>query len=296
MDLFKYAQGQKLPLQTLYVVATPIGNLADITIRALFTLQQVDGIACEDKRHSSQLLSAYQISKPLLAVHEHNEAELSQTIVQKLSEGERWAYISDAGTPGISDPGSRLCEAVIHAGFSVSPLPGPSALISAASVAGPLLNRSAGQFQFIGFLPNKGAERQLALEEFQEQEITSFFYEAPHRLEKTLKDLMLCLNPERLIFIGKELSKLHENISICTVSALETWLAQQDKLVGEFVIGIGPSMKKKVSEGLDSQTLKWLDALAPLLSHKDLSQITSKVTGVHKNTVYELLLDKKNGL
>jgi 16S rRNA (cytidine1402-2'-O)-methyltransferase len=293
MDLFKFAEGQNLPKGALYIVATPIGNLADITIRALYVLQQVDGIACEDKRHSSSLLSAYGISKPLLAIHEHNEKSSSAVIIEKLRLGERWAYISDAGTPAISDPGSVLVQEVRAAGFNVLPLPGASAITTAISASGDFLQQTEGAFQFLGFLPTKAGQRTLAIEKAANATVCSFFYEAPHRIQATLKAFHDLLDKERKIFVAKELSKIHENIQIIRAGDIPRWMDQVNSWQGEYVLGIEGHNTTHTPSEFDENTLKWIKLLQTHLSHKDLSEIVSAVSNTPKKEVYKQLLDLK---
>lgn len=293
MDLFKYAQGQTFPTSTLYLVATPIGNLADITIRALHILMQVDGIACEDKRHSSALLNAYGISKPLYAIHEHNEKSASQHIIDKLAQGERWAYISDAGTPGISDPGATLCNEVRQAGFLAIPLPGPCAVITAISAAGNFLENCHGSFQFLGFLPAKATQRDAMINIAINSDVASFFYEAPHRIEATLKAVAINIAPTQRVFIAKEITKIFEEITILNPDEITQWLNQVKSWQGEYVLGIEASPKKPTESTFDETTLAWIRALDTEIGHKDLSEIISKVTGMPKKDAYKYLLELK---
>jgi 16S rRNA (cytidine1402-2'-O)-methyltransferase len=294
MDLFKFAEGQNLPKGALYVVATPIGNLADITIRALYVLQQVDGIACEDKRHSSSLLTAYGISKPLLAVHEHNEKSSSALVIDKLKLGERWAYISDAGTPAISDPGSVLVQEVRAAGLHVVPLPGASAITTAISASGDFLNKTDGHFQFLGFLPTKAGQKIAVIGTASKSATASFFYEAPHRIQATLKTLHEHLDKDRKIFIAKELSKIHENIQIVKAGDIPAWMEQVESWQGEYVLGIEGSGAVNVPSVFDENTLEWVHLLQPHFSHKDLSEIVSTISKMPKKDVYKQLLDLKH--
>ena len=293
MDLFKYAQGQTFPVGTLYLVATPIGNLADITIRALHILMQVDGIACEDKRHSSSLLNAYGISKPLYAIHEHNEKSASQYIIEKLAQGERWAYISDAGTPGISDPGATLCNEVRLAGFSTVPLPGSCAVVTAISAAGDFLNNSNGLFQFLGFLPTKSTQRDAMINLAINSHVASFFYEAPHRIEATLKALATNVVSNQRIFVAKELTKIFEEITILHPQEITQWLTEVKSWQGEYVLGIEAAPTKPTESTFDETTLAWIKAIDTEIGHKDLSEIISKVTGMPKKDAYKHLLELK---
>jgi 16S rRNA (cytidine1402-2'-O)-methyltransferase len=282
---------QDLPAACLYVVASPIGNLGDITLRALHVLNQVDGIACEDKRHSSLLLNHFSIHKSLMAVHEHNELEAAQQIVDRLRQGERWAYLSDAGTPGISDPGSRLVMEVRSHGFRVIPIPGVSALTAALSIAGELLIASRGEFRFIGFLPSQKNEFESALVAMAESCLPTVFYESPHRLAKTLLRISELFSDNKTLFIARELSKKFESVSILKPSQLLGWLENSNNHKGEFVL---------IFSGKDQSDLVINDAptkLASLLSHhigsKDLAIVLHAMYGLNKNEAYEIALHAK---
>ena len=179
---------QVYPASTLYVVATPIGNIGDISLRALQVLALADAVACEDTRNTAQLLSRYGMVKPLIAAHQHNEREVAEKLVVRLQAGERIALVSDAGTPGISDPGARIVDAVRAAGLRVTALPGASAAVTALSASGLLHDR----FHFVGFLPAKPKQRETALVELRNMAATLVFYEAPHRIEETVASLATC--------------------------------------------------------------------------------------------------------
>lgn len=291
MDFFKFAQGQSLPPGSLFLIPTPIGNLADITIRALYILQQVDGIACEDKRHSGSLLSSYGISKPLFAIHEHNEITASAHVIKKLQKGERWAYISDAGTPGISDPGAILANEVKKANFPVIPLPGANAITTTISGAGDFLKSTAGQFQFLGFLPNKATQRDESIRHALSSNVASFFYEAPHRIEGTIKAIANLIADDQRVLVAKELTKIYESITIIKGSELGSWINQVTSWQGEFVIGIEGRPKKEKASELDELTLKWISELEDTIGHKDLSEIISRVTSMPKKDAYKALLE-----
>lgn len=293
MDFFKFAYNQTLPTGALFLVPTPIGNLADITIRALHILQQVDGIACEDKRHSGTLLSAYGISKPLYAIHDHNEISASAYIIDRLKQGERWAYISDAGTPGISDPGALLANEVMKVNLPVIPLPGASAITTAISGAGDFLRNSDGQFQFLGFLPSKATQREAIIEEALKASVCSFFYEAPHRVEATLKAIAALIGSGQRVLIAKELSKIFEEITIIEGADLNEWITQVKSWQGEFVIGIEAAPKQEKASALDEVTLQWVEALGDEIGHKDLSEIIARITGMPKKDAYKELLSLK---
>jgi 16S rRNA (cytidine1402-2'-O)-methyltransferase len=293
MDIFKFARGQSFPAGTLYLVPTPIGNLADITIRALHILSQVDGIACEDKRHSAMLLNAYGISKPLYALHEHNEMSASAYLLEKLHDGERWAYISDAGTPGISDPGAILCEEIKKGGYQVCPLPGPSAVTAAISGAGNFLKHGNGGFQFLGFLPSKANQRDELLKVAAASHISSFFYEAPHRIESTLNAINTHIDGSRKVLVAKELSKIFEDIKVLAASDLATWMKTIENWQGEYVLGIEGAPRSASPSSFDERTLQWISAIDGRIGHKELSEIISQITGVSKKDAYRELIEKK---
>jgi 16S rRNA (cytidine1402-2'-O)-methyltransferase len=197
------AGGQEYPASALYVVATPIGNLADISLRAIHVLCKADAVACEDTRHSGQLLRHFGLDKPLLAAHEHNERQAAEAVIERLKRGERVAYVSDAGTPAISDPGAQLVASVRAAGFRAIPIPGASSVITALSVAGV---ETLGPFRFIGFLPTTARERDRVLAECAHHPQTQVRFEAPHRIRATCTALAtLC--PERTISLCRELTK-----------------------------------------------------------------------------------------
>lgn len=288
-DLLGELQKQSMPA-ALYVVATPIGNVADITLRALYVLHEADLIACEDTRNSSHLLQRYGIAKPLLAVHQHNEQEAAQGIIDKIAMGQRVAYISDAGTPGISDPGARLVEAVRAAHLPIMPLPGASAVITALSAAGQL----ADGFSFIGFLPSKSKQRQHALKQWQTNPSTLALYEAPHRIHELLADIATVLGTERRIVIARELSKLFETFYCGNVTTVQAQLkADPHAEKGELVVLIGAALN-----GAEDQTAAHLllqKLIAPL-GVKEASKLVAELTGLPKNQLYEwgLAMQKDN--
>jgi 16S rRNA (cytidine1402-2'-O)-methyltransferase len=274
----------------LYVVATPVGNLADITLRALEILKSVDAIAAEDTRHTAGLLRHYGISKPLLAVHEHNERQSTQQLIAKLQAGESVALVTDAGTPGISDPGAIVVAEVRAAGFKVVPLPGPSAVIAALSVSGIV---EAG-FTFIGFLPAAAGARKKALQALVAHPYTLAFYEAPHRILASVKDMGEIMGAERPLTIARELTKTFETIHRATLAEMLTWLendANQQR--GEFVLLLEAAQNKasgEVSEEVE-HILKTLLAELPL---KQAVQLATEITGLKKNTLYDFALQLKN--
>jgi 16S rRNA (cytidine1402-2'-O)-methyltransferase len=286
-------QKQDFPSASLYVVATPIGNLGDITLRALHVLNLVDGIACEDKRHSLLLLNHYGINKPMVAIHEHNELEAAKKLISRLGAGERWAYLSDAGTPGISDPGARLVAEVQANGYRTIPIPGASALTAMLSVSGRVLLSARGQFQFLGFLPSSKNELEEALRLMLESHIPTVFYESPHRLTKTLIRLSELLESDRRLFIGRELSKKFESLFSLRPSEISAWLENPNHLKGEFVFVLEGRDRTIVTE--NDGSLRLAELLSKQLSSKDLSAVLQSMYGLQKNEAYELALAVKKG-
>jgi 16S rRNA (cytidine1402-2'-O)-methyltransferase len=284
---------QHYPEATLYVVATPIGNLADITLRALHVLQLVQAIACEDKRHTQPLLRQYGIDKPLLAVHQHNESEAAQGVVERLQRGERVAYVSDAGTPAVSDPGARLVAAVRAAGFKVMPLPGASSVTTVLSAAG--VTRAEGSadngssFVFAGFLPTKAGEREQAIELLRADSRATVILEAPHRIEALARAMAVLQG--RLVTVGRELTKQFEEIATVPAQNLAAWLdAGPQRTRGEFALVLHASAPH---EGPDDSTrvLKLLLAELPL---KTAVKLTADITGAPRNELYDTALKLKN--
>lgn len=287
-SLFELAQAQQYPAATLYVVATPIGNLADITVRALHVLGLVDRIAAEDTRNTGQLLSRYGISKPLVAVHEHNEREAAARVIEFLRAGERVACVSDAGTPGISDPGAKLVDAVRDAGFQVVPLPGASALATALSAAGDWVST----FTFLGFLPPKAKQRAAALQTLAAHPHALVFYEAPHRIVETVQALADAFGPARRLLIARELTKLHESLHRGTLAEAPTWLAEDaNRQRGEFVLVVEGASAAESSDG-DHDTL--LRVLLQEMPVKSAAKIAATLTGASRNTLYARALELKD--
>lgn len=271
----------------LYVVATPLGNLDDITLRALETLRGAELIACEDTRHTRHLLDRHGIRAQLLAVHEHNESAAAEKLVAALREGRRVALVSDAGTPGISDPGARAVAAVRAAGFAVVPLPGPSAAVTALSASG----LTDARYLFAGFLPTKATARRAAIEELAAVPAALVFYEAPHRIEETVADLAALLEPGRTLVVARELTKLFEQIVAMPVAEGPAWLAADaNRRRGEFVLAVsGPPPR----EGLDAATERVLKALLAELPVKQAAKLAAEITGAAKNDLYRRALELK---
>ncbi len=219
---------------TLFVVATPIGNLEDFTQRAARVLSEVDLIACEDTRVTSKLLAHLKVRKPLVSLHEHSQPRIIENLLLRLRQGESIAYTSDAGTPGVNDPGGKLVEACFEKGIKVEPIPGPSALTAAISVCGFPMD----EFTYVGFIPHKKG-REKMFREMSERKTSTVFFESTHRIEKTLAQLSKHLAASRLIFIGRELTKMHETLYRGTIDEVQKQL-QATSTKGEFVIIVGP--------------------------------------------------------
>ncbi len=283
---------QDYPAGALYVVATPIGNLADITVRALSVLVRMDAIACEDTRHTAALLRSYGLSAPLMAVHEHNEAEAAQQVVRRLQNGERIAYVSDAGTPGVSDPGSRLCAAVWASGLRCLPLPGASSVTALVSVAGWVTAGPGPAFEFTGFLPSKGTERSLALRRLQQQSHPCVLLESPHRI-MALAESLSALG-ERRVTIGRELTKQFEEVATLPCRALVDWLkAHEHRQRGEFVLAVHPQPLASAQDGLSPGTQRVLSLLLEVLPVKQAARVGADITGESKNALYQAALQLK---
>jgi len=272
------------------VVATPIGNLADITLRALHVLQLVDALACEDTRHTQSLLRAYGIDRPsaaLIALHQHNEAEAAQQVVARLQAGQRLAYVSDAGTPAISDPGARLVAAVRAAGLPIVPLPGASSITAALSVAGVV--DEAGAFVFAGFLPAKAGERTAAVQALASEARAIVLLEAPHRIGALATALALL--GTRPLTVARELTKQFEQLVTLPAAELGAWLAADEKRErGEFVLVLHPLQAQTSESGPDLRALTLLLAELPL---KTAVRLAAEITGASRNTLYEAALQLK---
>ena len=284
---------QQYPAGTLYVVATPIGNLADMSLRAIHVLSLVDAVACEDTRHSAPLLRHLGLDKPLLAVHEHNEREAAGDVLARLARGERVAYISDAGTPAISDPGAALVAAAQAAGYRCIPLPGASSALAALSVAGDTVG--AG-FVFTGFLPTRGADRAQALKALAASNETQVLFEAPHRIDTLLQGLAdVC--PGRSVTLCRELTKQFETVATMSAGELPGWLgADANRARGEFVLVVHAlkPVAADDAEAAHDATLRTLLAELPL---KQAVSLAAELTGAARNALYTraLALKAQNG-
>jgi 16S rRNA (cytidine1402-2'-O)-methyltransferase len=270
---------------TLFVVATPIGNLEDLSPRARQTLADVDLIAAEDTRHTGRLLSHFGVETRLLALHDHNETDRAERVIRELAAGRSVALVSDAGTPLISDPGYRLVKAAHEAGINVSPIPGPSAMIAALSVAGLATDR----FCFEGFLPAKKKGRRDALAGLANETRTMVFYESVHRIADSLADMVAEFGHGRSAFLGREMSKMHEQCISTTLGELARQV-MDDEITqkGEIVVVVAGG-DQVTSSAIDSDSL--LHDLAALLPKKEAARIVAKATGEKRNALYQRLLD-----
>ncbi len=273
---------------SLYVVATPIGNLADITLRALDVLKRVDAVAAEDTRVTLRLLRHYGIIAPLIAVHEHNERHAAQKIVQLLAQGKSVALVSDAGTPAISDPGALAVAAVRDAGYPVVPVPGPNAALCALSAAGV----AAPHFMFYGFLPQHAAARRRELAKLKTLPFLLVFYEAPHRVVASVADMAVALGAERGITIARELTKLFEAIYTCKLGAAAAWLAEESNRVkGEFVLLVDGAAEGSAPN--QAAAPRVLEILAGELPLKQAVKLAAEIAGGKRNELYALALALK---
>ena len=273
----------------LFVVATPIGNLQDMSARAAEVLATVHLIAAEDTRHSKRLLAHFGVGTRLIALHDHNEKEMAERLLRQLAGGDDVALISDAGTPLISDPGYRLVRAAHAAGISVVPVPGPSALTAALSVAGLPTDR----FRFEGFLPAKQVARRQRLDALAGETITLVFYESSHRIIDSLQDMAACLGDERPAVVARELTKLYETVLCGTLAELHAHISgdpQQQK--GEFVVLVhGAGVNE---DELEAQARQALTVLLEELPLKQAAALAARITGASKNRLYEYGLAIKN--
>lgn len=282
------AAHQSYPTASLYIVATPIGNVTDISLRALHVLALVDAVACEDTRNTGHLLTRFGLSKPLLAAHQHNEREVADKLVARLLAGERIALVSDAGTPGVSDPGARIVDAVRAAGLRVVPVPGASAAVTALSASG-LVN---DQFYFVGFLPAKAKQRETALARLLTVGATMVFYEAPHRILECVEALCGVFQPERQVVFARELTKLFEEIHRCPLSEALAWVkADAHREKGEFVVLLEGAAEGGDAE--DAEAERILNILLSECSVKQAASLAAQITGRKKNALYERALELK---
>ena len=271
------------------MVATPIGNLADLSLRAIHVLGLVDAVGCEDTRHSAPLLRHLGLDKVLIALHQHNEREASKAVIARLAAGERVAYVSDAGTPAISDPGAALVSAVQAAGFTTVAIPGASSAIAAVSVSGDVVG--AG-FTFTGFLPSKGGERATALQALADSSVTQVLFEAPHRIEALAMSLATICGA-RKVTLCRELTKQFETVATMPAQALPSWLAADPNRVrGEFALVV----HAKAAAVNDDQAAQHDRILKTLLAELPLKQavaLATELTGAPRNALYARALSLK---
>ena len=293
-------EGQTFPRGALYMVGTPIGNLADLSVRATHVLTLCDTLACEDTRQSQRLLQALGLRKPMLAVHQHNEAEAAHAVVERLAAGERVAYVTDAGTPGISDPGARLCAAVLAAGYAAIPIPGPSSVTTLLSVSAwkEAVNDARGQgFVFAGFLPAKGTERQLAFQAWLEEPRGVVWLEAPHRMATLAQELKIM--GKRRLTLGRELTKQHEQVVELAADELSVWLTQHPDQAerGEWILALHPfsTQPSQPEEGaISAQAQRLMQLLMPEMALKSAARITAELTPDRRNDLYAWGLKQQN--
>ncbi|KKW67668.1 16S rRNA methyltransferase [Lampropedia cohaerens] len=289
------AGSQHYPQAALYMVATPIGNLADISLRALHVLQLVDAIACEDTRHTRQLLQAYGIDKPgnaLLALHQHNERSAAQAVVERLRQGLRIAYVSDAGTPGISDPGALLVDEVQRCGLRVVPLPGASSVTTALSATA--LVQGAGGYLFAGFLPAKGKARQTAIAALQAEARPVVLLESPHRITELAASLAVL--GDRPVTLARELTKQFEQLHTTAARGLSDWLREDAmRQRGEFVVIVHAPEKAVAESAIPQEALRLMQLLNNEgVSLKSAARVAAQFTGAARNALYEAALAQRH--
>jgi 16S rRNA (cytidine1402-2'-O)-methyltransferase len=285
------AGGQQYPPSALYLVATPIGNLADLSLRAIHVFATVDAVACEDSRVTGFLLRHLGIEKSLITLHEHNEHRAAQEVVARLTRGQRVAYASDAGTPAVSDPGARLVAAVVGAGFRVLPIPGASSAVAAISVAGDV---DAQGFRVCGYFPAKGKLRHHAIQAACADPAMQAWFEAPHRIEALAADLALRA-PERRITICRELTKQFETVATMTAGQIPAWLsADPRRCRGEFVIVLRSQTATPTAETLNEDAEHTLDVLLRELPVKQAVALAAQISGAPRNALYAYALSQRS--
>ena len=273
---------QIFPQSALYIVGLPIGNAADITLRALWVLDICDRVACEDTRETRKILDRYGISTPTISVHEHNERTASAKLIEYLARGERIALVTDAGTPAVSDPGAKAVQSVRDAGFRVVPIPGASAVVTALSASG----LDSYSFTFAGFVPPSGKARRTALSKLAQKEEAFVLYEAPHRIRDLLEDLGEVLHSGRRVVISRELTKKFESFEAMTAGDLSAW-GETHEPRGEYAVVV--DMQAKDEEALDAKDLKWLRVIAEEMPKSRAAALAAKVTGIKRDVLYRLL-------
>ncbi|MBB5319148.1 16S rRNA (cytidine(1402)-2'-O)-methyltransferase [Tunturibacter empetritectus] len=279
----------------LYLVATPIGNLEDITLRALRVLRQADRIACEDTRQTQKLLNHFEIHTPTVSYHMHNEGSRTEELIAELKTGARIAVVSDAGTPGIADPGGQIVAAALAAGVDVFPIPGANAAISGLIASG----LSTERFTFHSFLPAKAGQRKTALEDLVRGEVTHVFYEAPHRILDTLADIDAVFGPEQYIVIARELTKLHEEFLRGTVADLRSQLATRASVRGEIVLMLAPTSIESTSEDKKDKKTTLAAEISAMMKSEGISEMdalkrVARERGIGKSEAYRELQREQN--
>ncbi|HJH23686.1 MAG TPA: 16S rRNA (cytidine(1402)-2'-O)-methyltransferase [Paenalcaligenes hominis] len=290
--LAERVQSQAWPKHTLYVVATPIGNLGDFTLRGWHCLGLCDVIAAEDTRSTRPLLEAWGIQTPLIAAHRHNEAHMAEQIVARLAQGERVALVSDAGAPAVSDPGGRIVRAVRAAGYAVVAIPGASAVITALMASGVTSDENPA-FLFAGFVPHKSTARKKWLQDWSQTAAPVVMFESPHRINASVHD-MAELFPKRQITFARELTKRFEHVHTCALADAVSWL-QSDSYhqQGEFVLILHAETSTQSSTQLDADTQVWLKALLEHVSPRDAVKVAVKATGLPRDRIYDWVLEHK---
>lgn len=281
--------GQQWPTHALYVVATPIGNLGDLSLRAWHALNRADVIAAEDTRATKNLLEAWRIHTPLMAAHRHNEQSAATEIVGRIQSGQRVALVSDAGSPAVSDPGGLVVQAVREAGLRVIPLPGACALVAALMATGVTTDASPG-FVFAGFAPTKSAARQRWFRHLTQLSSATVFYEAPHRIVASMTDALAVVGATRGVTFARELTKRFEEIASMSLAQAAQWLeADPYREQGEYVVIIHPPVVTQ-TENLEleesASTDAWLDALLESMSVRDVARVAAKATGQPRDALY----------
>lgn len=275
---------QEMPAGSLYVVALPIGNAADVTLRALWLLSRMDVIAAEDTRVTRPLLARFGIDTPLIAAHQHNENEAARALIGRLARGERVALVTDAGTPGVSDPGARVVRAVLDAGHRVLPVPGASSAIAAVSVGG----LTPGPFRFVGFLPTGRAERERVLRALAAEASPFVLFEAPHRVRELLALMTAVLEPGRRVVLARELTKKFETIEVHRAADLGSLEADER---GEYVVLVDAG--QEAAADVDAVTRRWLEALLQELPPARAAAVACRASGQPRDALYRLALQLK---
>ena len=276
---------------SLYVVATPLGHLRDVTLRALDILRSVDVVLAEDTRVTATLLRRYSIDARTQSVHAYNESRRVAAVIDELASGKSVAIVTDAGTPAVSDPGARVVRAVIAAGFRVVPIPGPSAVATAISVAG----LAAERFVFLGFPPAKAAARRETLDLFGELPAALVIYEAPHRVRATIAELAGALAGDRMLIVAREMTKKFETIARMRLSEAEGWLgADAERERGEFVLIVDAPVSTSVKQGTDADAERWLDALLDELPPARAARLVARMTSLERDALYARALALKS--